>query len=168
MKNFKIEIESSRHHDLWKVLEDIKEIVAEQHESLEALWAEVDAYETRELEKLTNESGVQWVTFGKGGSHIWIHDAMNNERAAIITEGIEVYTLSKELDAQVTHWKVRDLNESKPSDKIYKLDSFIIYHRKVCKNPATAHRRAKKFFGREGLMVTGLTMHAETKPVYYK
>ncbi len=56
------------------------------------------------------------------------------------------------IDSQITYWKVESNGEIKYFD------------RKRCKQPETALKRAKMVFDGE-ITVSGLLVHAETKPI---
>lgn len=64
--------------------------------------------------------------------------------------------LTPELDAKITHWKVASTTPGTTFCRIY--------NRKNCKGMETAMKRAKKDWPFDGLVLTGLLVHAETKP----
>ena len=72
---------------------------------------------------------------------------------------METIELSRELRERITQWKV-----FAPGTNWVRY-----YSVKSCKNPETALRRAQKEFPfpteQNKLWVSGLTMHAETKPI---
>lgn len=72
---------------------------------------------------------------------------------------MNIITLTPELENKITHWSVSEKGNNNPLE-------YITFKKSSCKNPSTAANRARRK-GMEGvLIVTGLTMHAETKPIY--
>ena len=63
--------------------------------------------------------------------------------------------LPKAVYNQITYWRANT-----EDGKLIRL-----YNRAHCKNEATALRRAKKLTGGAVVIISGLTMHAETKAI---
>ena len=76
---------------------------------------------------------------------------------------MKTITLTKDLEEKITHWKIKAdvVGVTKIIDTSFK--------KSECRNPETAIKRFKKKWGKtNNLVLTGLLVHAETKPIIYQ
>lgn len=71
---------------------------------------------------------------------------------------IKSITLNNSLKDLVTHWVVFSFDRPQLAEQEYNV--------KRCKCPKTAANRARKVYGKDKVVVVGLGVHFETKPVF--